>query len=182
MCLRQEIWNVVEPEGLEFQAREKSERSETRLINRQIVARYSKRFPRWRLRPGAKLFSFSLAGWLLLPRARSDERLIESNRTEPNRGYDTRTVPQEAGKHAASGSIRIDRNVANYWIPRDRVVDRDARESRRSSSLRENWPKLHFVDRLWYFTVLLLSLLAEAIVYDSFSNRVSHFEGWSRGS
>lgn len=111
MSLRQEIWNNRAPEGLEF-------REERNAANQSANC-----CPLLETIPS--MASSTRRDAVFVPSiglTAAFERLIESNR-----GYDTRTVPRD--RRARCQRIDPDRsNVANYWIPRDRVVDRDARE------------------------------------------------------
>lgn len=96
-----------------------------RLINWQIVARYS------------TTSNYSLDGTFdpVQDSFRSLYRADCSLEQHPTRFIETRTILdspeqraffQEAGHHAAGNPDQS--NDANYWIPKDRVVDRDTRK------------------------------------------------------
>lgn len=121
------------------------EEKETRLINWQIVARYSSR-PRRNDSLELRLLSTfrslcNCVGQDETPSRLYPARLIETGTTLDS--LERRVVFQEAGRHRGVGNDRW--NVANYWILKDRVRW-SWQETRRI--YKENRPKVHFVGRL----------------------------------
>lgn len=121
------------------------EEKETRLINWQIVARYSNR-PRRNDSLELRLLSTfrslcNCVGQDETPSRLYPARLIETGTTLDS--LERRVVFQEAGRHRGVGNDRW--NVANYWILKDRVRW-SWQETRRI--YKENRPKVHFVGRL----------------------------------
>lgn len=121
------------------------EEKETRLINWQIVARYSSR-PRRNDSLELRLLSTfrslcNCVGQDETPSRLYPARLIETGTTLDS--LERRVVFQEAGRHRGVGNDRW--NVANYWILKDRV--RWSWQETRQI-YKENRPKVHFVGRL----------------------------------